>query len=205
MDTKTHILQTAVELFNASGTAVVSTNHIAEAAGISPGNLYYHYRNKEEIIRALVEQMIARWSDIWAKAQQTEPGMESMRASLRQNFAVVWEYRFFFRELVPLLTHDLELKQRYQEIRQQRVRELEGLLNRYVTAGILKPPKNSNDFHMLLNIGMLVNNQWLIESEIEQELPIQKQIERGVAIFMYLLQPYLLTTTSKRKPEKRNI
>lgn len=205
MDTKSRILQTAVELFNASGTAVVSTNHIAEAAGISPGNLYYHYRNKEAIIRAITEQMIGRWSEIWAKAQKTEPGMKSIQDRLLQNFAVIWDYRFFFRELVPLLTHDPELKRRYQGAKQQRVQELERLLQQYVAAGILKLPPNEGDFRMLINIGMLVNNQWLIESAIDEDVPIQKKIERGVAIFMYLLQPYLLTRTSKRKSEKRNI
>ncbi len=41
--TKQAILTTAIDLFNDKGTAAVSTNHIAEAMGISPGNLYYHF------------------------------------------------------------------------------------------------------------------------------------------------------------------
>src|SRR5215210_4307966 len=53
--TKERVLGAALRLFNEKGTAAVSTNHIAEAAGISPGNLYYHYRNKEEIIAGLWE------------------------------------------------------------------------------------------------------------------------------------------------------
>ena len=61
MNTHNRILATALRLFNQSGTAAVSTNHIADALGISPGNLYYHFRNKEAIIRALFEQQFAQW------------------------------------------------------------------------------------------------------------------------------------------------
>ena len=63
MTTLERILDAALTLFNEGGTAVASTNHIAAACGISPGNLYYHFRNKEEIIRALFERMFARWGE----------------------------------------------------------------------------------------------------------------------------------------------
>jgi len=55
------ILQAAMELFNQVGTARTTTNHIAKHAGISPGNLYYHFSDKEHIIRAIYEQMILDW------------------------------------------------------------------------------------------------------------------------------------------------
>ena len=42
-ETKERILSAALRLFNSQGTAGVSTNHIAEAAGLSVGNLYYHF------------------------------------------------------------------------------------------------------------------------------------------------------------------
>ena len=54
--TKQKILDTSLALFNKQGERNVTTNHIAEAMGISPGNLYYHFRNKGVIVAALFER-----------------------------------------------------------------------------------------------------------------------------------------------------
>ena len=51
--TKDKIITTAIKLFTLHGTQAISTNHIAKEMGISPGNLYYHFRNKNDIIRSI--------------------------------------------------------------------------------------------------------------------------------------------------------
>ncbi|MEO8876132.1 MAG: helix-turn-helix domain-containing protein, partial [Polyangiaceae bacterium] len=48
LSTKDRVLHMAVRMFNRQGTSAVTTNHIAAELGMSPGNLYYHYRNKED-------------------------------------------------------------------------------------------------------------------------------------------------------------
>ena len=55
MKTKHNIIATAIYLFNLHGTKTISTNHIAKEMGISPGNLYYHFRSKNDIIRSISE------------------------------------------------------------------------------------------------------------------------------------------------------
>jgi AcrR family transcriptional regulator len=59
MKTRDKIIDTAIRLFNKRGTKAISTNRITAATGISPGNLYYHFRSKQDIIRAIFEQMDA--------------------------------------------------------------------------------------------------------------------------------------------------
>ena len=50
MKTRDRIIQASKELFNEQGERNVTTNHIASHLGISPGNLYYHFKNKQQII-----------------------------------------------------------------------------------------------------------------------------------------------------------
>ena len=60
MKTRDRILNAALELFNQQGERKVTTNHIAAHLDMSPGNLYYHFKNKQEIIFELFLSYEAR-------------------------------------------------------------------------------------------------------------------------------------------------
>ena len=77
-DTKSRILAGALALFNERSAGAVTTNHIAEALGMSPGNLYYHYRNKEEIVRALFGQLQGAWAELYKLPKDRMPGVPDM-------------------------------------------------------------------------------------------------------------------------------
>src|SRR5215204_4237966 len=111
MPNRERILDTALALFNDAGTAPISTNHIAAAAGISPGNLYYHFRNKEQIVQALFERLFDLYERVFVLPQDRPPTLVDLRRLLHLNFDLLWDYRFAYRELAVLLRRDEVLRE----------------------------------------------------------------------------------------------
>ena len=112
MSRKLEILETARKLFNETNTQTATTNHIAKAMGISPGNLHYHYKNREEIIFKLYLQLREEMSlavDALPKSIQELNEHEKILIVLQ------WKYRFFFRELLFLFSRDKTLEKQYIE------------------------------------------------------------------------------------------
>src|SRR5437868_1353021 len=99
VDTQAHILEHAVDLFNRAGSGAVSMNQIADAADISPGNLYYHYKNKDVLIRAILDQMILDWNALYRQSDPQGFNLDALRQFLQGTFSLTWKYRFFYREL----------------------------------------------------------------------------------------------------------
>ena len=76
--TRQRILDTALTMFNAQGEPNVTTNHIADELEISPGNLYYHFRNKDDIIEQLFARFEERMDAALSVPQGRLPGLEDI-------------------------------------------------------------------------------------------------------------------------------
>lgn len=57
MKRREEILQTAARLFESKGYDDTSTNDIVNEVGIARGTLYHHFKSKEDILDALIDQM----------------------------------------------------------------------------------------------------------------------------------------------------
>lgn len=193
MTTKDRILDKAVQLFNESGTGAVSTNHIAEALGMSPGNLYYHFRNKDEIIRAIMDRLVAAWAAIYSLPDDRLPTLEDLQRMVRQNFEVLWQFRFYYREMTALMHRDAQLRHNYQTVRHYGFTNFRRLVEGFEAAGVMRAPVDPAEMLRLTELCWLIGDFWLPFAELGGETVDTALIEHGIDLMMHVLQPYLIT------------
>jgi AcrR family transcriptional regulator len=196
MNTRERILATALRLFNEAGTAAVSTNHIAEAMGISPGNLYYHFRNKEEIIRAIFEQQFAAWDHLYDFPDDRLPNLYDLRQLVHASFTVNWSYRFIYRELIALLRRDDQLQSRWTAIRERGFSGFGELFDTFVAAGVLLPPGDPAVVTRLAELVWLISEFWLASVEVSGHAVDNAQMDHGIALMMQVLDPFLVKSAA---------
>lgn len=192
MSTRERIVDTAIALFNEQGTGPVTTNHIAQAMGISPGNLYYHFRNKEAIIRAIYARLRPAWEAASALPAGRPPTVADLRRVLADHFRIVWTYRFYYRELPALVRRDPELAREYREVRRAALANIEALLRHFVEAGVLIVPDADAALPELAQICWVLADFWLPFAELGDD---PAEIDRGVALILRVLRPYFSVAT----------
>ena len=154
MKTRDRILQASLALFNERGERNVTTNHIAQALGISPGNLYYHFRNKGEIIFELFlgyEREMSRLLDV---PQDRPMTWQDKLGYFEAIFRSLWEYRFLHRDLEQLLAEVPALRERYSRFAGQTMLQAKAIYDGMIAAGLVEASEEQ--------VKALVLNIWVL-------------------------------------------
>ncbi|RYJ64268.1 TetR/AcrR family transcriptional regulator [Pseudomonas songnenensis] len=135
--TRDRIIEASLALFNAQGERNVTTNHIAAHLGISPGNLYYHFPNKQAIVAELFGQYESRVDQFLRLPPAREIQVQDKALYLEALLDAMWHYRFLHRDLEGLLDANRELAQRYQVFAARCLQHAQAIYRGFVAAGIL--------------------------------------------------------------------
>lgn len=189
-ETQKLILETSIKLFNESGTRHVSTNRIAEACGLSKGNLHYHFKNKESVIQSIFELMARDIEKNW-NDDYLQPTAEHMAEMFYRQLKMIWDYRFFYRELTPLLQKDQLLKDRFCNLRKKRVVEVEKFFKALIAEGFLVGLDDPEVLSSLITIGWIISDYWISFIDIEDKEINKATIKEGYLLMVQSLVPYL--------------
>ena len=189
MTTKDKIIETSVKLFNEKRCLNTSTRHISNELGISVGNLYYHFKNKEEI---LIEIFLRYVNAVFKEISFLNHSQDEI--FLLKNFLVDTldsniEYRFLHLELNLLLISFSKFKTIMQEQLKLEIKMIKELLYHQIKYGYLKQLNE-------IEIEFLVSNSWILASSnlsywnlLSDD--IIKNVKKGSLNVYYLIKPYL--------------
>ncbi len=125
--TAERILETTLLLFNRFGEPNVSTTLISAELGISPGNLYYHYPAKDELINSLFDRY-ERALDELLRAAEGVAHIEDAWLFFHMLFELIWDYRFLYRDLNDLLSKNRRLETHFQFVLKNKSRAVQQVL-----------------------------------------------------------------------------
>ena len=157
--TRQRILDASLAMFNSQGEPNVTTNHIADELEISPGNLYYHFRNKDQIVERLFDRFEERISISPPEAGSDAGAIEDLWLYLHLMFEAIWDYRFLYRNLDDIVGRHPRLRDHINRIVEAKLAAVEGLCRSLARAGLVTATP-SEIRALALNV-LVVATYWL--------------------------------------------
>ncbi|MEI1688746.1 TetR/AcrR family transcriptional regulator [Acinetobacter baumannii] len=154
LKTKDRILQISLQLFNERGERSVTTNHIAAELGISPGNLYYHFRNKHEIIKELMHQYQVETLEMLSLPEDRPLTTNDKINYFQVLSGQLWNYRFIHRDVYHLVESNKDFKKIYPRFAGQVMQQGQRIYQAFVDAGLMKMTPSE--------IEALIINLWIV-------------------------------------------
>src|SRR6478672_2968291 len=126
--TAERILEVTLALFNRFGEPNVSTTLISAELNISPGNLYYHYPAKDELINSLFDRYEKSLDELLGAAENVRH-IEDAWLFFHMLFELIWQYRFLYRDLNDLLSKNRRLETHFQFVLRNKTRAVKSVLD----------------------------------------------------------------------------
>ena len=192
--TAERILEVTLELFNRFGEPNVSTTLISAEMGISPGNLYYHYPAKDELINALFDRYETALNAL-LNASDDVRDVEDAWFFMHSLFELIWQYRFLYRDLNDLLSKNRRLETHFQTVLKNKTRSVRALLESMNRRSALHI--DSRELEPTATSMVVVLTYWLSYEYVRdprhalEPESAQASLLRGAHHVLNLLVPYL--------------
>lgn len=193
--TRERILQLSLRLFNEFGEPNITTTVIADEMKISPGNLYYHFRNKDDIVDSIFVHFETEIERMLTPSEERRRTMEDVWKALHAMFELVWRYRFFYRDLSDLLSRNRKLELHFKQIFAHKIKLARQLCEGMRHDGALEA--DDSEIEMLATNMVVVATYWLSYEYVlnprhyTEPQAMTDALQRGCYQVLSLLRPYL--------------
>jgi len=189
--TRERILETSLRLFNDFGEPNVTTTLIADEMNISPGNLYYHFRSKDEIVDTLFGEFEREVDGVLAAPTARTANVEDVWLFLHVLFEAMWRYRFLYRDLNDLLSRNRLLEVHFKRLLEQKTKTAAALCDGLAAAGEMRASR-AEIATLAVNM-VVVLTYWLsFEYVRDPRHPHEEAtLARGAYQVMALVAPFL--------------
>jgi AcrR family transcriptional regulator len=187
--TRQRILDASLAMFNEQGEPNVTTNHIADELEISPGNLYYHFRNKDDIIEQLFQRYEERMDTALVSPEGRLRDLEDIWLQLHLVFECIWEYRFLYRDVVDILSRNRRMRLRFARILRRAAENATTGMRGLVQAGVMRA--SAAEVEATATNILVVATFWMNYASVRGDKDENESIRRGIVQVMMLLSPLL--------------
>lgn len=189
MTTKDKIIEVSIKLFNEKGCLNTSTRHIADELNMSVGNLYYHFKNKEEILTAIFLQYLEIVFKEVSSLDYSQDEIFLLKNFLLDNLEADIKYRFLHLELNLLVMTFPSFKKIMEEQLQNEIEMIKKLVHHQIKYGYIIEMKDEE-------IDLFVSNSWIIACNnlsfwnlLSNDLI--DNAKKGALNMFYFIKPYL--------------
>ncbi|WP_428028679.1 TetR/AcrR family transcriptional regulator [Arcobacter sp.] len=192
IDTKTKICESAKKLFNEQETLSITTNHIAKEAGISPGNLYYHFKNKEDIILYIYQNLSKEFESLnsFEAILLSKNPIQTMNENFEYYGKMFYEYRFLLRDAMVLMALYPSFKEAFKKNQDKRINQIELLLQFLIKENILKFSQEQN-LKRRAKLHWFITSYWQVFASSSGEVSKESIKEAKEIFFEFMIYPFL--------------
>lgn len=191
MNAKEKILNAALLLYNEQGIRNITTRHIAASIGMSGGNLHYHFKHTEDIIRALFNELALAYDGLMIDVHSALLDLDAMAFLTETSFKLVNKYRFIFINFVEIGKWIPEIREAYDQLTRKREQQFLNLFDDLIAKGIFRDDIPSSNKQGLVKQFFITNDFWLSHNELTDQYQDEKALKAYRNAIDVLLWPYL--------------
>lgn len=200
--TAERILLVSLELFNNHGEANITSVDIANELDMSPGNLYYHFKGKEDITTALFNMYQDRMKKVlFAPSNHTSDSVTSDQPQnkllikeffyfLYMTFETTHLFRFLYRNPSDLVDKYVVVERGFKQLIKAKEKAFQQILTDFAKEGSLKMLPEQI-IHMTDLISMVLTQSLNYYSMKGDNIDDEDVIYRALATIFFAISPYL--------------